>query len=82
MKAPQSFVGHQVKDLIELHNTNHRFGFRIFRLQSAEDTVGKHIVDDPTIQSAIDRVPTLADDTIIMAEDYYGTYILRVRTIL
>ena len=76
--APESFVGHQVKDLVQLHNTNPRHGFSIYRLQNEEDDTGMHILDDPTIRSAIERVPTLADAWIITAEDYYGVFLLRV----
>ena len=76
--APESFVGHQLKELIDLHNTNPHRGFSIFRLQGPEDTTGIHIRDDMTIFSICDQVPTLADAWIISAEDYYGTFILRV----
>ena len=76
--APESFIGHKVKDLVELHNTNGRFGFRFFRLQAPDDTVGVQIVQDPTVRSAIERRPSIADSWIVYAEDYYGEYILRI----
>ena len=78
MRAPESFIGHRLRDLTVMHNTNPWHGFSIFRLQGPEDTTGIHIVDDPTISGALDRVPTLADCWIIRAEDYYGTFLLRV----
>ena len=80
MRAPESFIGHQVKELIQMHNTNFLYGFRIFRLQGAEDNTGIHILDDFTVWSACDRVPSIADSWIISAEDYYGQFILRIRS--
>lgn len=76
--APESFVGHTLKDLTLIHNTNPYRGFSIFRLQGPEDNTGIHIVDDPTISSALSRVPTLKDAYVWYAEDYYGTFVLRV----
>lgn len=72
------FIGLTLTELQEIHNMNPFGGFSIFRLQSEDDDTGMHIVDDPTVSGALDRVPSLADAYIHHAEDYYGTFVLRV----
>lgn len=80
MKAPESFVGLRITDLKTRHNCNLPGGFIVFRLQGPEDTVGKKIIQDYTICSILNRVPSLSECEIISAEDYYGTFVLRVRS--
>lgn len=80
MSAPDKWIGLRLIELKTRHNTNRPGGFAVFRLQGQEDTVGIKIIEDYTIQSILERVPTLSFTEIVYAEDYYGQIILRVRS--
>ena len=52
---------------------------RIFVLEDKDDDTGKLLMDAYSIREVVKRFPSFADAEVVIAYDFYGETIIRVR---
>lgn len=79
MKA-KDFVGKTLGELAKETSVFWR-PLHVFLLEDENDTVGKRLMDAYAIRQVVSAVPAAAEATVIIADDYFGEPVLRVRVV-